>query len=125
VLFHDENKLVDCASRQNVVVIPACAYHISHIQDGGIEITMDDKITEVLEEIADEYSLSKREKELLIEASNGHEDKSIAYRLGVSYSTITTMWSRIYKKIGSNSKRAILARVAILAINRMPSDPTA
>lgn len=58
------------------------------------------------------------EKEVLVRALCGQEDKQIACETFRAYSTIAAAWARIYSKVGVSSRRQILARITKTVILR-------
>jgi len=55
--------------------------------------------------------LSSRERQVLVAASTGLEDKEIAVMLELSYWTIRTLWQRILTKLEAPSRRYATARL--------------
>lgn len=60
--------------------------------------------------------LSRRESEILALAAQGLTDKAIAARLGISYGTVNTHWSRIRPKLSVGSRsEAVFVQATRLA----------
>lgn len=57
------------------------------------------------------HGLSPQERRLLLAAVDGLPDKSVADRLGISRSTISTYWNRIFSKTECRSQRDVLAHM--------------
>jgi DNA-binding NarL/FixJ family response regulator len=58
--------------------------------------------------------LSEREREVVLWAAAGHENKVIAYELGLSPSTVRVLLSRAAAKVGARSRAELLEKVAKL-----------
>jgi DNA-binding CsgD family transcriptional regulator len=58
--------------------------------------------------------LSEREREVVLWAAAGHDNKVIAYELGLSASTVRVLVSRAAAKVGARSRAELLERVARL-----------
>jgi DNA-binding NarL/FixJ family response regulator len=54
--------------------------------------------------------LSPRERDVLLAAARGAEDKEIAATLGCSVSTVRTLWQRTYRKTRELSRRTLVAQ---------------
>lgn len=54
-------------------------------------------------------NLSRREREIIRLASQGHTDKGIAAELGISPTTVVTYWGRIRSKFGQASRSELVA----------------
>jgi DNA-binding NarL/FixJ family response regulator len=53
-------------------------------------------------------SLSPRELEIATSLADGRTKKEIAERLGVSFSTVNTITSRIYRKLGVTRRASLV-----------------
>lgn len=62
--------------------------------------------------------LSPMEREVLLAAARGAEDKQIAAGLGCSISTVRTLWQRVYQKTGVTSRRKLIALLWTEAVRR-------
>jgi DNA-binding CsgD family transcriptional regulator len=61
------------------------------------------------------HALTAREREVVEHASTGRSDKDIAWRLGVSASTVSTHLSQAARKLGVHSRSAVIHTHAALA----------
>lgn len=55
---------------------------------------------------------SKREREVVLQAVSGHDNKTIAANLGVAHSTVRVLVQRAATKIGASSRRELVERAA-------------
>jgi DNA-binding NarL/FixJ family response regulator len=65
----------------------------------------------IVDEFAQRSRLSRRETELLQAAVQGLNNDEIAAALGCDRSTVGTYWSRIFRKTGASSPRAVLGLI--------------
>jgi DNA-binding CsgD family transcriptional regulator len=72
----------------------------------------------------DADALSKRERDVVLLAALGRQNKVIAYELGLAYSTVTTLLARAAKKLGARSRTELLAQ-ATISENEAPSPTSA
>jgi DNA-binding CsgD family transcriptional regulator len=63
--------------------------------------------------------LSGRERDVVLRAARGHENKVIAHELGLAQSTVRVLIARAAAKVGARSRRDLLAKLGGLAV-----DPT-
>lgn len=63
-------------------------------------------------------SLSPRERQLLVMATDGRTDQAIAGELGISLATVSTYWGRIRIKFGPLGRTEIVARYLRALMNR-------
>jgi DNA-binding NarL/FixJ family response regulator len=56
--------------------------------------------------------LSERERDVVLRALRGCNDKVIAFELGVAQSTVRVLWARAAAKVGARSRRHLLEKVA-------------
>ena len=66
---------------------------------------------ERLEDMAREYGLSSRERDIFIPLAQGRSRHAIASSLYLSEGTVKSYISRIYRKLGVSSKDELLAKV--------------
>jgi DNA-binding CsgD family transcriptional regulator len=66
------------------------------------------------------YGLSPQERRLLLAAVDGVPDKHVADHLGISRSTISTYWNRIFSKTECRSQRDVLAHMLRTLALRSP-----
>jgi two-component system response regulator FixJ len=59
--------------------------------------------------VAEEFGLSKRERQVLRHAASGRSIKEIAFQVGVSSRDIEYFWRRIFAKLGCNSQLRVMA----------------
>lgn len=55
-------------------------------------------------------SLSPRERQLLVMATNGLTDQGIAHELGISVATVSTYWGRVRIKFGPHPRTELVAQ---------------
>jgi DNA-binding CsgD family transcriptional regulator len=68
-------------------------------------------ICECVDSYSNSYNLSPQERRVLLAAVQGVADKLVADDLGVSRSTISTYWKRIFGKTQCRSQRDVLAHL--------------
>jgi DNA-binding CsgD family transcriptional regulator len=59
---------------------------------------------------------SVREREVVALAVTGHENKDIAYRLGLAYSTIRVLMARAASKIGAKSRQELIEKLSAIPV---------
>lgn len=74
------------------------------------------------DEIALVDSLSPRERQLLVMATNGLTDQAIANELGISLATVSTYWGRVRIKYGPLGRTEIVARYLRALMNRATAE---
>jgi DNA-binding CsgD family transcriptional regulator len=57
-----------------------------------------------------------REREVVALAVTGHENKDIAYRLGLAYSTIRVLMARAASKIGAKSRQELIEKLSAIPV---------
>lgn len=67
-------------------------------------------------------SLSPRERQLLVMATNGLTDQAIANELGISLATVSTYWGRVRIKFGPLGRTEIVARYLRALMNRASAE---
>src|SRR6478672_12500744 len=65
--------------------------------------------TVVAAAVAEEFGLTKRERQVLRHAASGRSIKEIAFQVGVSSRAIEYFWRRIFAKLGCNSQLRVMA----------------
>lgn len=68
-------------------------------------------ICECVDSYSDVHKLSRQEGRVLLAAVHGVADKKVADELGISRSTISTYWKRIFSKTSCRSQRDVLAHL--------------
>lgn len=68
------------------------------------------------ESFAQHHGLSERETEVLLAATQGHEDEAICKILDVQSGTVRTYWKRIFKKTGEHNQRNVMGAVLRFAL---------
>ncbi len=68
------------------------------------------------EAFASHHGLSERETEVLLAATQGHEDETICKLLDVQSGTVRTYWKRIFKKTGEHNQRNVMGAVLRFAL---------
>lgn len=68
------------------------------------------------EAFASHHGLSERETEVLLAATQGHEDETICKLLEVQSGTVRTYWKRIFKKTGEHNQRNVMGAVLRFAL---------
>jgi DNA-binding CsgD family transcriptional regulator len=87
-----------------------------------VPVRNDSSPTEPAESAIDIDLLSAREREVVEHALSGIETKVIAYDLGLAHSTVRVLLARAAAKLGVNSRRALLDKVARSALAKSGSD---
>lgn len=54
--------------------------------------------------------LTNREREILLLAAEGHTDKEIAERLGITHGTVATHWTRMRERTGTVNRAQVMAQ---------------
>ena len=60
-----------------------------------------------LDVVADEFGLTKREKDVLRQLAMGHEATRIAEELDISWNTVRTHTRNVYSKLGVHSRQEV------------------
>jgi len=68
------------------------------------------------ESFALHHGLSDRETEVLLSATQGHDDERICKLLDVQSGTVRTYWKRIFKKTGEHNQRNVMGAVLRFAL---------
>ncbi len=62
------------------------------------------RLSDVIQALSLEHSLSSRETEILSAAARGRSTKEIAAELGISRKTVEFFWTRLYQKLNCHSQ---------------------
>jgi len=81
---------------------------VAEVSVPAITEDMHDRFEAHCNEIGDEHSLTKREKEIAIMLAQGRNSKFIQDRLVVSYNTVKTHVKHIYMKLGIHSQQELI-----------------
>ena len=63
------------------------------------------RFTIAIDVVAEEFALSKREKDVLRQVAMGHDSTRIAEELGISWNTVRTHTRNLYAKLGVHSRQ--------------------
>lgn len=74
----------------------------SPVEESGADVTRK------IEAVSQEYSLTPREREVLLIWGTGHTGACVEERLGITRNTVRTHLDHIYQKTGSHSKEELL-----------------
>lgn len=81
------------------------------LQSGVSPETGRGKFKVAIDIIADDYALSRREKDALRHLAMGHDATRIAEELGISWNTVRTHMRNLYNKLDVHSKQELIALV--------------
>ena len=68
------------------------------------------KAEEIAEEVLPPWALSRRERDVLAKLRDGHQNKIIAFELGISESTVKVHLRNIMKKTGATNRTQVVMR---------------